>query len=48
MMFYKKKKKKKKKKKTGSKKEYAKIIHCLNCVAALGTRITESVSQQIV
>ena len=39
MMFY---------KKIGSKREYAKIIHCVNCVAALGTRITEIVSQQTV
>ena len=34
MMFY---------KTTSSKIGYAKIIHCLNCVAALGTRRTESV-----
>ena len=39
MMFY---------KKTSSKRQYAKIIHCLNCVAALGTRSTESVSQETV
>ena len=35
-------------KETSSKREYAKIIHCLNCVAAYGTRSTESVSQQTV
>ena len=35
-------------KKTNGKTEYAKTIHCLNCVAALGTRSTESVSQQTV
>ena len=39
MMFY---------KKTSSKREYVKISHCLNCVAALGTRSTESVSPQTV
>ena len=33
---------------TGSKWEYAKIIHCLNYVAALGMRFTKSVSQQTV
>ena len=35
-------------KKTSRKREYAKIIQCLNCVAAYGARRTESVSQQTV
>ena len=39
MMFY---------KKTNSKREYAKIIYCLKCVAALGTRSTECVNRQTV